>query len=87
MLTVKRLTYWFLASCFFSYIPYSEDSNIYGYLGLYVWLFSVFVIVDYFADKIYPSNNYFFDKPRTVIAIYIAFSIGLFLILKDVLIV
>jgi len=64
---------------------YSNNSETWTYLGMYSWLFSLFVIIDYYAVKRYPQPAYTWDKPRQIVALYIAFSFGLFIFIKDVI--
>jgi hypothetical protein len=85
LFTQKRIVFWLLSSLVFSYIPYSYNVHYGVYLGLYIWLFSLFVIVDYYADKWYPQPQYTWDKPRQVLGLYVGLSCILFVYLKDII--
>lgn len=85
MITSTRLGFWLLSCLLGSFLIYSDTTSYWHYLLLCIWLFSVFIIVDFYAEKWYPNPPHGFHKPRLVIGAYIGVSLCLFVLIKALL--
>ena len=85
MITYARLGFWLLSCLLGSIVIYDQTTSYWHYLLLYLWSFSLFVIVDYFAEKWFPNPPHGFHKPRLVIGSYIGLSALLFILIREIL--